>query len=65
MLRRGVLENLLEGDWGDEQWEERMAIGDGYDKIRAGKVRELSFDNSIKITGILSVSGDDAIAKIL
>ena len=60
MLRRGVLEKLLEGDWGDEQWEERMAIGDGYDKIRAGKVRELSFDNSIKITGILSVSWDDA-----
>ena len=41
MLRRGVLEKLLEGDWGDEQWEERMAskFGDEYDKISSGKVR--------------------------
>jgi len=56
-----VLNNLLEGDWSDEQWEEWMAkkFGNSYYGADVGKIRKPKFDDEIDIGDIASGLEDD------
>ncbi|PWW76800.1 Krr1-domain-containing protein [Tuber magnatum] len=51
-----VLNNLLEGDWSDEQWGEWMAkkFGNSYYAADVGKIKKPTFDDEIDIGDIVS-----------
>ena len=57
-----VLNNLLEDDWSDEQWEEWMAkrFGNSYYGADVGKIKKPKFDDEIDIGDIVSDLEDDA-----
>ncbi|CUS13343.1 unnamed protein product [Tuber aestivum] len=56
-----VLNNLLEGDWSDEQWGEWMAkrFGNSYYEADVGKITKPKFDDEIDIGDMISDLEDD------